>query len=255
MPIVAVSGAAGNSTVSRIIAHILKVAGRKVAMANADGMYIDGIRVAQCDSSTPEAARVALRNPSVETAVLEIGYEGILSSGLGYDRADLVVVTQVSNHPWGSPYTETSLDFVRLNAVVAKSVSRDGQLVLNADDEGCVQIASKASVRVMYFTMDPGNSVVGRHVRAGGRAIVLRHDSDANGFFLVDGGGATVLLGYAPATCEESDLNDAASAVGAVAACSALGVDGEHINGGLHSLTMLHKEHKQLSAVAAFRRS
>src|SRR3982075_1798443 len=75
MPIVAVSGAAGNSTVSRIIAHILKVAGRKVAMANADGMYIDGIRVAQCDSSTPEAARVALRNPSVETAVLEIGYQ------------------------------------------------------------------------------------------------------------------------------------------------------------------------------------
>jgi hypothetical protein len=52
----------------------------------------------------------------VETAVFEIGYEGILCSGLGYDRADLVVVTQVSNHPWGSQYIETSLDSVRLNA-------------------------------------------------------------------------------------------------------------------------------------------
>jgi cyanophycin synthetase len=190
----------------------------------------------------------------VETAVFEIGYEGILCSGLGYDRADLVVVTQVSNHPWGSQYIETLLDSVRLNAVVTKSVSRDGQLVLNADDEGCVRIGSRASVRVMYFTMDPGNPVVGRHVRAGGRAIVLRHDSDANGFVLVDGGGATVLVGYAPATSEESDLNDTASAVGAVAACSALGIGGEHINGGLHSWTMLHKEPKQLSAFRALRR-
>jgi len=251
VPIVAVTGAAGNSSVSRIIAHILKAAGRKVAVASADGMYLDGIRVAQCDSSTPEAARIVLRNPSVETAVLEIGHEGIVGSGLGYDRADLVVVTQVGNHPWAYPYPETSLDLVRLNAVVAKSVSRDGQLVLNADDEGCVQIGSKASVRVMYFTMDAGNPMVGRHVRAGGRAIVLRHDSDANGFFLVDGGGATVFLGYAPATSEESDLSDTASAVGAVAACSALGIGGEHINGGLHSLTMLHQEPKQSSAFAA----
>jgi len=70
----------------------------------------------------------------------------------------------------------------------------------------------------------------------------------------VDGGGATVLLGYAPATCEESDLNDTASTVGAVAACSALGIGGEHIDGGLHSLTILHKEHKQPSAFAALRR-
>jgi cyanophycin synthetase len=223
-------------------------------MANADGMYLDGIRVARCDSSTPEAARIVLRNPSVETAVLEIGYQGILCSGLGYDRADLVVVTQVSHHPWASPYPQTPLDFVRLNAVVAKSVSRDGLLVLNADDEGCVQIGSKANARVMYFTIDPGNPVVGRHVRAGGRAIVLRHDSDANGFFLVDGGGASVLLGYAPATSEASDLNDTASAAGAVAACSALGIGGEHIIGGLHSLRMSRKEHRKRSVFRALRR-
>src|ERR1700724_231522 len=113
---------------------------------------------------------------------------------------------------------------MRLNAVVVQSVSPDGQLVLNADDEGCVQIGNKASVRVMYFTMDPGNLVVGRHVRAGGRAIVLRHDSDANGFFLVDGAGATVLLGYSAATSEESDLNDTPRAVAAAAPCSALGI-------------------------------
>jgi cyanophycin synthetase len=250
VPIVAVTGATGNSTVSRIIAHILKAAGRKVALANADGMYLDGVRVAQCDGSGPEAARIVLRNPAAETAVLEVGYEGILCSGLGYDRADVVVITQVSNHR--SQYVEVSRDFVRLNAVVAKSVSTDGQLVLNADDEGCVQIGSKASVRVVYFTMDPRNTVVGSHVRTGGRAVVLRHDSDANGFFLVDGGGATLLLGWAPATSEEFDVNNT-SAVGAVAACTALSIGGEHINGGLHSLTMLHKEHK-LSAFAALRR-
>jgi cyanophycin synthetase len=248
---VAVTGAAGNSAVSRIIAHILKGAGPKVAVANADGMYLDGIQVAQGDCSGPEAVRIVLRNPAVETAVLEVGYEGILCSGLGYDRADVVVITQVSNHLAGSQYIEPSLDFVRLNAVVAKSVSPDGQLVLNADDDSCIELGNKASARVVYFTMDPGNAVVRSHVRAGGRAIVVRRDSDIDGFFLVDGGGATVLLGYAPATCEESDLNNTASVLAAVAACTALGIVAEHINGGLHSLTTLHKEHKRLSAFAA----
>jgi cyanophycin synthetase len=251
VPIVAVTGAAGKTTVSRIIAHILKAAGCKVAMANADGMYLDGIRVAQSDCSGSEAARIVLRNPTVETAVLEIGYEGILCSGLGYDRADVVVITQVSNHPRGSQYVEPSSDLVRLNAVVAKSASPDGQLVLNADDEACVMIGSKAGVRVVYFTMNPGNPVVARHVRAGGEAILLRHDSNASGFFLVGRGGATLLLGWAPATPEEADVNDT-SVVGAVAACTALSISGEHINGGLRSLTMLHKEHN-LSAFAALR--
>jgi cyanophycin synthetase len=236
VPIVAITGATGRSTVSRIIANILRVAGSKVAVANADGMYLDGVRVAQCDRSSSEAARIALRNPAAETAVLEVGYEGLLCCGLGYDRADVVVITHISNHR--SPYLDASLDFVRLNAVVVKSVSRDGQLVLNADDEGCVQIGSKASVRVMYFTMNPGNPVIGRHLRAGGRAIVWRQASDANELFLVCAEGETLLLGYTRATSEESDLNDTASAA-AVGACTVLGIGPEHISVGLDSLSML----------------
>jgi len=50
-----------------------------------------------------------------------------------------------------------------------------------------------------------------RHVRAGDEPIVCRHGFDANDLPMRR---ATVFLGYAPATSEESDLSDTASAVG-----------------------------------------
>jgi hypothetical protein len=106
----------------------------------------------------------------------------------------------------------------------------------------------------VFFTVDPGNLVVERHIRGGGRAVVVRRDSDTDGFFLVNGAGTNLFLGYAPATSEKSDLSNTTSAVGAVAACTALGIDREHINVGLRSWVTLHPERQHVSAFAALRR-
>jgi cyanophycin synthetase len=226
VPIVAVTGTDGRMATSRLVAHILGSAGRRVGLATTEGTYLGGTQLIPTEISGADPARTVLRNPAIDTAVLEIGYEGIFCCGLGYDSADVVLITQVGNLPANSQYTDKSLDLLRLNTVVASSVRPDGQLVLNADDEGCVQIGSKAAVRILYFTREPGNLAVERHLRAGGRAVVARRVSDTERFFLIDGGGTDVFLGDAPAASEEYDLSANANVLGAVAACAALALAG-----------------------------
>ena len=226
VPIVAVTGTAGRADTSRLVAHILRSTGRRVGLATTEGTYLGGTHLIPTEMNGADPSRTVLRNPVIDTAVLEVGYESILCCGLGYDSADVVVITQAGNLGSSSPCTKTSLELLRLNTVVAESVRPDGQLVLNADDEGCLQIGRKAADRIVYYTRNPGNLTVERHLHAGGRAVVVRAVSDNERFFLVDGGGTDIFLGDVPPMAEECDLSGNANVLGAVAACAALALVG-----------------------------
>jgi cyanophycin synthetase len=96
VPIVAVTGTNGKTTTSRMIAHIFKGLGRKVGMTSTDGIVIDERLVVKADASGPRSARMVLQNPRVDFAVMEVARGGILREGLGYDRNDVAVVTNVA---------------------------------------------------------------------------------------------------------------------------------------------------------------
>ncbi|MEX0585525.1 MAG: Mur ligase family protein, partial [Pirellulales bacterium] len=95
IPIVAVTGVNGKTTTTRFIAHLVAAQGLKVGMSSTDGIYIDGRRVDKGDCSGPLSARSVLMHPSVEAAVLETARGGILRAGLGFDRCDVAVVTNI----------------------------------------------------------------------------------------------------------------------------------------------------------------
>jgi hypothetical protein len=90
------------ATTSRMIAKILAVTGRRVGLASSEGIEISGIQIVRGDMSGSESPQMLLRNPAIDAAVLEVGHKGILSSGLGYDRADVAAVLSVSGD-CGSP--------------------------------------------------------------------------------------------------------------------------------------------------------
>ena len=96
VPIVAVTGTNGKTTTSRMIAHIFKGIGHKVGMTSTDGIVIDERLVYKADASGPRSARMVLQNPRVDFAVMEVARGGILREGLGYDRNDVAVVTNVA---------------------------------------------------------------------------------------------------------------------------------------------------------------
>ena len=101
IPIIAVTGTNGKTTTVRMIAHILKLMGRRVGMTTTDGIVIDGRLIKKGDMSGPKSAQMVLQNPSVDTAVFEVARGGILREGLGYDRNDVAVVTNVTGDHLG----------------------------------------------------------------------------------------------------------------------------------------------------------
>ncbi len=102
IPILAVTGTNGKTTTVRMIAHILKLMGKRVGMTSTDGIVIDGRLMKRGDMSGPKSAQMVLQNPTVDTAVFEVARGGILREGLGYDRNDVAVVTNVTGDHLGS---------------------------------------------------------------------------------------------------------------------------------------------------------
>src|SRR3984893_2531306 len=236
VPIVAVTGTAGRTSTSQLIAHILGSTGRTVGLATSDGTYLGGTHLLPGHMNGSDSARTILRNPAIDTAVLEIGYDGILASGLGYDRDEVVVITQISDRHSNFDGLDNLQLLGRLNAVVANSVNAEGSIVLNADDERCTEIGTQARQRVMYFSMCAGNPAVEKHVLAGGRAVVRQRDAGGEGLYLLDGGRATLVFTRdIPTRSDGRDRYSTATALAATAACVALDLDSTSIGFGLRT--------------------
>ena len=104
-------------------------------MTCTDGIYIDGRRIDTRDCSGPRSARAVLLNPQVEAAVLETARGGILREGLGFDRCDVAVVTNIGEGDHlGLRGIETLEELARVKRAVVEAVGPAATAVLNADD-------------------------------------------------------------------------------------------------------------------------
>jgi len=236
VPIIAVTGATGTAITSRMIAKILTVAGRHVGVATSEGINMGGVGIVRGDMSGSDSPRTVLRNPAIDVAVLEIGHKGILCSGLGYDRADVAIITNVNGERMRLAGINTLQQLARLNAVVANSTSERGVVVLNADDDWCVRIAGEAHGEVIFFSLHPDNEAITRHLRTGGRALIVRPGPDGQAVFLIDGAETSIVLAHEiSASHNERSVPNISNALAAAAACVGLGINFECIYQGLRS--------------------
>src|SRR5213075_942385 len=83
------------TTVARMIAHMQRSRGVVTGLCTSDGVDVDGRAIDVGDCCGPQSARRVLLNPEVEAAVFEMGRGGILREGLGFDRCDVAVVTNI----------------------------------------------------------------------------------------------------------------------------------------------------------------
>jgi cyanophycin synthetase len=173
IPIVSVTGTNGKTTTVRMIAHVLRQSGLRTGMSCTDGVFIGGRCVLEADASGPRSAEMVLDDTTVEVAVLETARGGILRRGLGYDKADVAVITNIAADHLGEDGIEDVDDLVGVKALVAEEIRKGGNLVLNAADHATAAIADRPAVRanepvLRYFSITPGNAVIERHKRSGG---------------------------------------------------------------------------------------
>src|SRR6185295_2949039 len=170
----------GKTTVTRMIGHVLSTTGLCVGMTTTDGIYIDGERVVDGDTTGPQSAQVVLGDPAVEAAVLETARGGILRRGLGYDWSDIGVMTNISDDHIGQDGIKSVEDVVYIKSLVAERVKEGGTLILNADNEHLAKLmecerVNRVPKKVVYFSLDENNSVLKSHLQAGGTAYFARN--------------------------------------------------------------------------------
>jgi cyanophycin synthetase len=239
IPLAAITGTNGKTTTSRMVAHILKMGGKRTGLTTTDGIYIDGERILSGDMTGPWSARVVLTDPTVEAAVLETARGGILREGLGWDRCDVGAVLNVASDHLGLAGIETVEDLAFVKRLVVEVVRDGGTSVLNADDELVAAMAPKAGGRIMYFTLSPHNELVRKHVRAGGRAVVLEEGVNGEMITIYDGDRHIPVLWthLVPATLEGKARFNVENALAAAAIAFSMGASLEHIRQGLRTFT------------------
>lgn len=239
VPIVAVTGTNGKTTTSRMIAHIMKTSGRRVGLTTTDGISIDGTPIMTGDMSGPTSARMVLKNPTIDYAVLETARGGILRSGLGYDRCDIGVVTNISGDHLGLKGVDTLGELARVKAVVPASVLRDGASVLNADNEWTVEMTRVARGEIIFFSMNEDNPVIREHLRERGRAVLLRETRQGDMITIIEHRRETSLLlaNQIPATFQGRARVNIANAMAAASAALADDVSLDYIRQALRTFT------------------
>jgi cyanophycin synthetase len=173
IPVVAVSGTNGKTTVTRLIAHLAQAAGHHTGYTTTDGIYIDGTTIRFGDCSGPGGSATVLRDPLVDFAVLECARGGILRSGLGFDKCNISVVTNVTEDHLGLNDIDTIEQLARVKAVVAQSTFETGTAILNADDDLVYQMKNNLECNIALFSMHANNERIKKHCSEGGLAAFI----------------------------------------------------------------------------------
>jgi cyanophycin synthetase len=219
-----------------MLTHIMKTSGHIVGMTSTGGIQVDGRVTVKGDMTGPQSAKIVLRDPTIDFAVLETARGGILRAGLGYSECDVAACINVTADHMGLGGIETLEQLARVKETVVR-VAND-TVVLNADDKLCLKMADHTRARhLCYVTMDPTHGLVREHIRANGRAIVLEKGINGDMMTIYDNGAHIPLLWthLIPATIEGKAMHNVQNAMFAAAMAYSFDKDLDEIRNGLRT--------------------
>lgn len=233
IPVISVTGTNGKTTTVRLLSHIFQQQGATVGMTTTGGIYINGRCLRKGDTTGPASARTILRDPAVEVAVLETARGGILRAGLGYDLADVAVITNIAPDHLGQDGIENLDDLFWIKSLVVDAVKKDGHVVLNADDSFAARFARRTGANLVYFSMHGNNLLVRRHLSAGGSGVFVKDGV----VYFCRGESSTRIIGLRAIRAGMSGraLHNLENALAATAAACVCGVHPAMIRRGLRT--------------------
>ncbi|MEE4160949.1 MAG: Mur ligase family protein [Woeseiaceae bacterium] len=233
VPIGIVTGTNGKTTTVRLAQHILMDAGQTVGLSSTDWIAVDHDVIDRGDWSGPGGARTVLRQPGIDTAVLEAARGGLLRRGLGVYKADAALITNISEDHLGDFGSQTVAELLDVKWVISRAVRDHGRLVLNADDARLVEKAKGYPGEIVWFSTErhdldglPGRSV----------ALFFRRDDE---LLVLEDTATTVFADVRdiPLTMQGIARHNVANALAAAALTWCLGASLGEIGRGLASMS------------------
>lgn len=231
IPIVAITGTNGKTTVTRMIGYMFHLAGYRVGMATTDGIYVNGQCVLSGDTTGPDSARLVLADPGVDAAILETARGGVLRGGLGYDLCDVGVITNITEDHLGQDGVENLTDLAYIKSLVLETVRPGGHALINADDPGIMMLIQRARGEKVLFSIESSNILVRRHLGTGGKAVFVKDGI----LYAACGTEATAIaqVGEIAVTLGGIATHNLQNAAIAAAACYCVGLPLDYIRKGL----------------------
>ncbi len=235
VPIGLVTGTNGKTTTVRLAAHILRAAGFRVGLSSTDYIAVDDRIIDRDDWSGPGGARMVLRHKDVDVAILETARGGLLRRGLGVNKADVALITNIARDHLGDFGSQNIDELMHIKWIVSRALTTGGKLILNADDPLLVARAPHFKGELVWFSLDSGNEIVQAHVDKGGVAFVL----DGQKLMIVNGTTREPICDdfEIPITLDGAARHNVANALAAAALASCMGVSLANIRSGLTTMS------------------
>lgn len=234
IPVVGICGTQGKAQVARIVTRLLKLAGFYTGLASRDGLFFDKRIVDKRDCANWSSAQKVLLNRSVDAVVIENSIETILSEGLGYDRCQVGVITNLDPAAhFGEFYIESAEQVCNVLRTQIDVVLSDGVAVLNGADPLVTELARHCDGEVIYFARANELPAVIEHKEKGGRVVLVQNGN----IVLCHGTDQVVLLKLAaiPMSADECNLLQLENVLAAVGAAWALGISSSLIRAGIET--------------------
>ncbi len=183
IPIVAVTGTNGKTTVVRLLHKILSLSkDQTVGMTSTDGIWVGSQKIVSGDMTGPKSTRLLLADTNVDAAVLEVARGGLKRNGLGYDWADIGIITNIRTDHIGQDGIEDLEDLVWIKSLVAERVRENGTIILNADDPLSLQLKynsylQKGNRHIFLYSTSTNNRAIQEHVNCGNSACWVEGDT------------------------------------------------------------------------------
>lgn len=234
VPIGIVTGTNGKTTTVRFAKHILRMAGHNVGVSSTDWIAVNERIIDRDDWSGPGGARAVLREQEVDIAILETARGGLLRRGLGVERADAALITNISEDHLGDFGSRNLDELLAIKWVVSHAVREAGRLILNAEDHRLVARSIDYDGELIWFSLDPANDTVTDHIASGGTAFVLDDDQ----LLKVENSERELICRASeiPLALDGAARHNVANALSAAALTWCLGTSLENIRTGLTSM-------------------
>ena len=222
VPIALITGTNGKSTVGRLLASIVKADGKVPGLTSTDWIQVGDEILDVGDYSGPGGARAILRDTRVEFGVLESARGGMMRRGLGVTQAQAGIITNVAEEHLGEYGVRSLADLIDVKFTIFRPLeSSGGTLVLNADDSGLVEYATKLKHPLSWFSLDANSPILSEHRKQGGSVCYM----DQGKIFYAQGTSATFMLNVneIPFTLNGAARYNIANSLGVIALAKNLG--------------------------------
>ena len=178
VPVYAVTGSVGKTTSVRMIAQLLALAGHRVGLTASDGAWAGDRLLAAGDQIGGTAARLVLRQPDVDAAVLEYGRGGLIAIGMPPWPYDIGMLINVEEVHLGIEAVET---MAQMADVKARMLTPARIALLNRDDAQCRRLgALRGAASCAWFSATASAAVLRKASRGtAGAAGVIRDGEGA----------------------------------------------------------------------------